>query len=63
MRWWETEEGQQGLQTVKQDYGGQRTEDNRFTVIRELDDFEAQGLLEPTVMQGELPMLDEARQS
>jgi len=62
VRWWETEEGQQGLQTVRQDYGGQRTEDNRFTVCKvQLDDFEAQGLLEPTVMQGKRPMLNQAR--
>lgn len=52
VRWWETEEGQQGLQAVKQDYGGERTKDNRFRVDRELDEFEELGLLAPTVRPG-----------
>ena len=52
MRWWETEGGQQGLLAVKQDYGGERTEDNKFRVDRELDEFEELGLLAPTVRPG-----------
>ena len=40
------------LQAVKQDYGGGRTEDNKFRVDRELDEFEELGLLPPTVRPG-----------
>ena len=53
LRWWETEGGQQGLQAVKQDYGGERTQDNKFRVDRELDEFEELDLLPPTVRPGQ----------
>ena len=58
-RWWETDGGQQAMQAVKQDYGGERTQDNKFRVERELDEFEELGLLPPTVRPG-LPRPQEA---
>ena len=47
------------MQAVKQDYGGERTQDNKFRVDRELDEFEELGLLPPTVRPG-LPLPQEA---
>ena len=38
---------------MKQEYGGERTQDNKFSVDRELDEFEELGLLPPTVRPGQ----------
>ncbi|BDA46602.1 hypothetical protein COCOBI_09-0540 [Coccomyxa sp. Obi] len=51
--WWETEQGAEELASVQEVYGGRRNADNTMTVLREIDEFEELGLLEPSVFQGE----------
>jgi hypothetical protein len=50
--WWETEEGEGSIAMARVLYGGIRNEDNTLLVEREQDDFESEGLLEPSVRQG-----------